>query len=1506
MRTFTLLCFLFFSSQVALAQGTDWVQQSPPAISTDLNDLHMFDTGVAIAVGSGGKIIKTTDSGQTWTSLSSGTSSNLAVVRFIDQNTGWVAGASGTLLKTTDGGTSWVSQNSGSTSTLTSLYFVDAQTGWSTSGDDMIRKTTDGGDSWAVQYTATGTYVSLEDVYFRNASFGFVVGFSLGGPDVFRTTDGGQTWSTQDYSNSWFQTVCFLDDQIGWAAGITASTISYATPDPFGMGGGLSISGQKSTIWKTTDGGLTWAAGVFPTSNWLNGVLFTDANNGMLVGTGGIIIQTTDGGTNWVSQLSPLGSSHALQSIRCSGSGGWIVGSGGEILRTTDAGSSWNYQSGAGTTKNLNSLFFSDASTGWAVGASGTIIKTTDGGVVWRGQTSSVSYELYSVQFVNSSTGWAVGASGTILKSTNGGSSWSRQSTSTFNSLTSVDFVDTQTGWAVGYGGTILKTTNGGSNWAAVATGTTARFYGILFTSSSSGLAVADSGIILRTTDGGSSWNRISSGTSRKLLCVHGNQDLGWIGAENGLVLRTADGGLSWTASVVQSNGYTIYDDFTSIFFTDASTGWASTDGGKLYKTANGGVTWARLTTGNSQSLNSVFFANSSAGWIAGTAGLILKTSNGGGIAAFSPTLSLPADRSTRTPTDVTLSWTACDGALSYTLNVSNSPSFPSPLLVEAENVAGASYDLNNLTRNTTYYWRVKVIYAVGESEWSPTFGFVTVGSGWSAQFSETASELYAVRFSDTLNGWATGRNYTTLHTTDGGSTWSSQETDLYQGNAVYCPNASTALIAGSWGIVRTTDGGGTWTTPAGAGSNALYALEFVDASTGYAAGLSNTILKTTDGGETWNELSSGTSYVSFYSICFLTAQRGWVVGSSGTIINTTDGGATWNAQISGSYAYLRSVRFTDAQTGWVCGYGGVILKTTNGGTTWSSQTSGTSKNLFAMSMIDGQTGYVVGERGTILKTSDAGVNWGHQITGLANTLYSCQFKSASVGWAVGSNGLILKTTSAGGRLATIPLAIAPRDSVDSLPIDVTFSWRASAGAASYHLQCARVPDFSTVALDASTVADTTYQATGLKANSTYYWRVAANYDEGPTDWSNTNFFETIGSVWNVLYEPAGYAPTFHAVFFTSPLAGFAGGGGEIVRTTDGGLTWETDYLSTYTEVNSICFVDASNGYLVGSGGIIFKTTDRGLSWNQVPSGTANDLYAVYFSDASTGWIIGDGGTALRTTDGGSTWIPQSLGTTQRLVSMSFVSTLTGWISTNYGKLLKTTDGGNTWITQLEGSTYARYYNFPLHFVNATTGWFCNDTYGRMEKTTDGGSTWTSQNTWVSTSLNDLHFLDALNGWAVGDDGTVVMTDDGGDLWQVRKSNTEHSLYSLFVLNDSLAWAAGGYSTIMRMSRQWTATVVEPGSEAKSTLPLEYALYQNYPNPFNPATTIVFELPRRGDVLLRVFNVLGQEIATLASGSFPPGRFKAQWDAQGFPSGVYFYRLESGSFKGTQKMILLR
>ncbi|MCH8032793.1 MAG: T9SS type A sorting domain-containing protein [Bacteroidetes bacterium] len=89
-------------------------------------------------------------------------------------------------------------------------------------------------------------------------------------------------------------------------------------------------------------------------------------------------------------------------------------------------------------------------------------------------------------------------------------------------------------------------------------------------------------------------------------------------------------------------------------------------------------------------------------------------------------------------------------------------------------------------------------------------------------------------------------------------------------------------------------------------------------------------------------------------------------------------------------------------------------------------------------------------------------------------------------------------------------------------------------------------------------------------------------------------------------------------------------------------------------------------------------------------------------------------------------------------------------------------------------------------------------------------------------------------------------------------------------------------------------------------VPYEYKVFQNYPNPFNPTTTIHYELPLEGFVTLKVFDVLGKEVKTLIEGYRTEGRYEVEFDATNLPSGIYFYRLQSGSFVETKKMVLMK
>jgi len=99
--------------------------------------------------------------------------------------------------------------------------------------------------------------------------------------------------------------------------------------------------------------------------------------------------------------------------------------------------------------------------------------------------------------------------------------------------------------------------------------------------------------------------------------------------------------------------------------------------------------------------------------------------------------------------------------------------------------------------------------------------------------------------------------------------------------------------------------------------------------------------------------------------------------------------------------------------------------------------------------------------------------------------------------------------------------------------------------------------------------------------------------------------------------------------------------------------------------------------------------------------------------------------------------------------------------------------------------------------------------------------------------------------------------------------------------------------------------------ESDISTPKDFYLEQNYPNPFNPSTTIKFSIPsvgayRNTPVLLKVYNVLGNEIATIVNKELPAGNYSLDYDASNLPSGIYFYTLTTNDFSETKKMTLVK
>ncbi|HMN22929.1 MAG TPA: T9SS type A sorting domain-containing protein, partial [Ignavibacteriaceae bacterium] len=94
--------------------------------------------------------------------------------------------------------------------------------------------------------------------------------------------------------------------------------------------------------------------------------------------------------------------------------------------------------------------------------------------------------------------------------------------------------------------------------------------------------------------------------------------------------------------------------------------------------------------------------------------------------------------------------------------------------------------------------------------------------------------------------------------------------------------------------------------------------------------------------------------------------------------------------------------------------------------------------------------------------------------------------------------------------------------------------------------------------------------------------------------------------------------------------------------------------------------------------------------------------------------------------------------------------------------------------------------------------------------------------------------------------------------------------------------------------------------EEDETIPTEFKLEQNYPNPFNPTTKIKFAVPERSNVLIKIYDILGSEVKTLVNKEMEAGRYDVEFNAGGYSSGIYLFRMEAGNYVNTKKMILLR
>ena len=278
-------------------------------------------------------------------------------------------------------------------------------------------------------------------------------------------------------------------------------------------------------------------------------------------------------------------------------------------------------------------------------------------------------------------------------------------------------------------------------------------------------------------------------------------------------------------------------------------------------------------------------------------------------------------------------------------------------------------------------------------------------------------------------------------------------------------------------------------------------------------------------------------------------------------------------------------------------------------------------------------------------------------------------------------------------------------------------------------------------------------------------------------------------------------------------------------------VTEQSSNIEGANSFGDVHFADSQTGWIAGESMFILHTTDGGVTWIEQPfpikDGNVGGTNSVHFVDAMNGWVVGHNGTILHTTNGGvgataeivghtansngeriihnPAWNHQTSGVNTFLNSVHFVDANNGWVVGNHGIILHTTNGGATWTSQTTDAVRnALAPGDPaitlesVHFVDAMNGWVVGHN-GTILHTINGGTTWTAQTVDDSFTnhLQSVYFVDAMNGWAVGNrTGTsgiqdIIRTTDGGSTW--LKSEFDSGVNVLLLNSLHFADAKNGF-----------------------------------------------------------------------------------------------------------------
>lgn len=376
------------------------------------------------------------------------------------------------------------------------------------------------------------------------------------------------------------------------------------------------------------------------------------------------------------------------------------------------------------------------------------------------------------------------------------------------------------------------------------------------------------------------------------------------------------------------------------------------------------------------------------------------------------------------------------------------------------------------------------------------------------------------------------------------------------------------------------------------------------------------------------------------------------------------------------------------------------------------------------------------------------------------------------------------------------------------------------------------------------------------------------------------------------------------------------GNGGTVLRSTNTGENWvsmNSGGIPLSLDLSTIAGIDQTTALAAGSNGTagyIYKTTNSGANWALVftqPGGTIN---SIWINNSNNGFMSGNpvGGrwSLWKTTNGGTSWdstgiyLPQISNETGLRNSMVYDYDGKVYLGTNSYRIYYS---GNltSWIQK---PTLGVDYSNAIMFLGGR-GYIGNST--GLYATSDNGSNWATLAALPGSGAVigiTMMYAGVWNPvWVARASNSIYFSLYGGSSWQTNytaPSGTYRHMAGFYNSPQNLvAVRSGGGISV--------ANILTSGiNQISSNLPSSFRLYQNYPNPFNPSTKIRFDISKKGDVELIVFDAGGKSVGTIVNSNLTPGKYEADFSAGHLSSGIYFIKLTADKFVMTKKLILLK